>query len=47
MPANAKSIDSGIASRDDEARAEIAEEQEQHRDDEEPALEQVLLAPSR
>ena len=39
----AKSIDSGMASRDDEPAAQVAEHQEEHGHDEQPALEQVLL----
>ena len=42
MPAKANSIDSGIASGHDQRRPQIAQEGEQHGDDQQPPFEQVL-----
>ena len=42
---NANSSDSGIVDRDDQPRADVVQEEDQHDDDEHDAAQQVVLAP--
>jgi hypothetical protein len=44
MPMNATSIDSGMDTGDDEAAAQVAEQQQQHEHDEQAAFEARFLA---